>query len=82
MDVSISFFKTVQNKMHWAITGQIAAEIIHHRVDHSKDNMGLTNLAWRKGQKTGCADSQKLSQAYSTLHSNSIHSPGQSLEEL
>jgi len=45
LDVSISFFKTVQNKMHWAITGQTAAEIIHHRADHSKDNMGLTN--WR-----------------------------------
>jgi hypothetical protein len=44
-DVSISFFKTVQNKMHWAITGQTAAEIIHHRADHNKDNMGLTN--WR-----------------------------------
>ena len=31
--------------MHWAITGQTAAEIIHHRADHNKDNMGLTN--WR-----------------------------------
>jgi hypothetical protein len=27
-DISIEFFKTVQNKMHWAITGQTAAEII------------------------------------------------------
>ncbi len=45
MDVSITFFKTVQNKMHWAITGQTAAEIIHHRADHSKANMGLTS--WR-----------------------------------
>ena len=45
LDVSISFFKTVQNKMHWAITGQTASEIIHHRADHSKDNMGLSN--WR-----------------------------------
>ncbi|MGB0849159.1 MAG: virulence RhuM family protein [Thiolinea sp.] len=46
--VSISFFKTVQNKIHWAITGQTAAEIIYHRADSSKENMGLTNY---KGSK-------------------------------
>ncbi len=44
-EVSISFFKTVQNKVHWAITGQTAAEIIHNRVDAAKPNLGLTN--WR-----------------------------------
>ncbi len=44
-DISINFFKTVQNKMHWAITGQTAAEIIHDRADHCKPNMGLTT--WR-----------------------------------
>lgn len=44
-EISLSFFKTVQNKLHWAITGQTAAEIIHERADHSKPNMGLTN--WR-----------------------------------
>ena len=44
-DVSILFFKTVQNKVHWAITGQTAAEIIHSRVDATKPNLGLTN--WR-----------------------------------
>jgi len=43
--VSIDFFKTVQNKMHWAITGQTAAEIIHRRADADKPNMGLTT--WR-----------------------------------
>ena len=42
---SIEFFQTVQNKMHWAITGQTAAEIIHARVDSAKSQMGLTN--WR-----------------------------------
>ncbi len=42
---SIAFFQTVQNKMHWAITGQTAAEIIHNRADSSKPNMGLTS--WR-----------------------------------
>jgi hypothetical protein len=44
-DVSILFFKTVQNKVHWAITGQTAAEIIHSRVDATKPNLGLTT--WR-----------------------------------
>lgn len=44
-EVSIRFFKTVQNKVHWAITGQTAAEIVHDRVDATKPNMGLTN--WR-----------------------------------
>ena len=43
MKISIDFFKTVQNKMHWAITGQTAAEIIHSRADSTKQNMGLTN---------------------------------------
>jgi hypothetical protein len=42
---SIEFFQTVQNKMHWAITGQTAAEIIHARADSKKPHMGLTN--WR-----------------------------------
>lgn len=43
--ISIDFFKTVQNKLHWAITGKTAAEIIHQRTDSEKLNMGLTN--WR-----------------------------------
>ncbi len=45
MPESIGFFQTVQNKMHWAITGQTAAEIIHARADSAKPTMGLTN--WR-----------------------------------
>jgi hypothetical protein len=44
-EVSLLFFKTVQNKVHWAITGQTAAEIVHSRVDAAKPNLGLTN--WR-----------------------------------
>jgi len=44
-EISILFFKTVQNKVHWAITGQTAAEIVHDRVDAAKTNLGLTN--WR-----------------------------------
>lgn len=53
IDTSIEFFKTVQNKVHWAITGQTAAEIIHSRVDGDKPNAGLTN--WR-GVKVRKAD--------------------------
>jgi len=36
------FFATVQNKLHWAIHGNTAAEIIITRADHQKENMGLT----------------------------------------
>ena len=43
IEISINFFKTVQNKLHWAITGKTAAEIIHDRADSTKPNMGLTN---------------------------------------
>jgi hypothetical protein len=43
------FFATVQNKLHWAITGKTAAEIISQRVDSKKDKMGLTS--WRKSPK-------------------------------
>ncbi|MBL9044499.1 MAG: virulence RhuM family protein [Myxococcales bacterium] len=35
------FFATVQNKLHWAIHGQTAAEVIYHRADASKEHMGL-----------------------------------------
>ena len=51
LDISIEFFKTVQNKMHWAITGHTAAEIIHSRADADKPNMGLTNYRGAKVRK-------------------------------
>ncbi len=41
------FFATVQNKLHWAIHGQTAAEIIYHRTDAEMENMGLTT--WKDG---------------------------------
>jgi len=43
------FFATVQNKLHFAITGQTAAEIIRSRASRTKPNMGLTS--WRKSPK-------------------------------
>ena len=44
-EVSLLFFKTVQNKVHWAITCQTTAEIVHGRVEAAKPNLGLTS--WR-----------------------------------
>ena len=38
-----TFFKIVQNKLHYAITGKTAAELIYERVDSEKKHMGLTN---------------------------------------
>ena len=55
LETSILFFKTVQNKMHWAITGQTAAEIIASRVDREKPNMGLTNWRGTKVRKQDVA---------------------------
>jgi hypothetical protein len=43
------FFATVQNKLHWAIHGQTAAEVIVDRVDAEKDHMGLTT--WKDAPK-------------------------------
>lgn len=40
--ITQTFFKTVQNKLHWAVTGQTAAEIIANRADADKPSMGLT----------------------------------------
>ena len=51
--VSKVFYATVQNKLHWAITGHTAAEIIKERADASKPNMGLTT--WK-----GCPNGKIL----------------------
>ncbi|MBU4269125.1 MAG: virulence RhuM family protein [Acidobacteria bacterium] len=48
---SILFFKTVQNKVHYAITGSTAAEIVASRVDSKKPNVGLTNFRGSKPTK-------------------------------
>jgi len=48
---SILFFKTVQNKVHWAITGKTAAEIVRERASRDKPNMGLTNWRGKKPVK-------------------------------
>jgi hypothetical protein len=48
-EITKQFFAAVQNKLHWAITGQTAAEIIYNRVNSGKTNMGLTN--WKNSPK-------------------------------
>ena len=45
--ITKEFFGTIQNKFHYAITGQTAAEIIHSHADATKDHMGLTT--WQSG---------------------------------
>lgn len=44
-DVSVLFFKTVQNKIHFAVHGQTAAEVIYSRADAEKEFMGLTTFS-------------------------------------
>jgi len=54
-DTTLEFFRAVQNKLHWAITGHTAAEIIAERADARQPNMGLTSwkgVKVRKGDVT------------------------------
>ena len=44
-EVSIQFFKRVQNKIHYAVSGETAAEVIYHRADAEKDFMGLMSIS-------------------------------------
>ncbi len=50
-EVSQHFFKTVQNKMHFAAHGNTAAEIIYKRIDADKPNLGLTNFKGEQPSK-------------------------------
>ena len=43
-ELTKEFFKTIQNKMHYAVHGNTAAEVIYNRVDSNKENIGLTNF--------------------------------------
>lgn len=49
---SILFFQTVQNKIHWAVHGNTAAEIVYQRADGSKLNMGLTHFIGSRPTKS------------------------------
>ena len=52
VEASKRFFKTVQNKMHWAAHGQIAAEVIASRANAAKPNMGLTSWSGGSPRRT------------------------------
>ena len=54
-EITQTFFKTVQNKMHWAAHGHTAAEVIVKRADGNKDFMGLTSFS---GDKPTLLDAQ------------------------
>jgi len=51
LEISEQFFKTVQNKMHWAAHGNTAAEVIFKRIDAEKPNLGLTHFKGSKPTK-------------------------------
>ena len=52
-EISIDFFKKVQNKIHYAVHGQTAAEVIYNRADSEKEFMGLTTF---KGDRPHLSD--------------------------
>lgn len=52
VEASIMFFKTIQNKMHWAAHGHTAAELVYKRVDAEKPYMGMTNFKGTKPTKS------------------------------
>ena len=85
---SIEFFKTVQNKMHWAITGMTAAEIIQDRADSSRPNMGLTNWRGAKVRKQDVAiaknylDADELAALNNLVEQYLIFAEGQALRRI
>lgn len=57
-ETSILFFKTVQNKMHYAVNGHTAPELVYLRADCTKPFMGLTSFKGNKPQKTDIANAK------------------------
>ncbi len=70
-EISIDFFKKVQNKIHYAVHGQTAAEVIYNRADSEKEFMGLTSF---KGNKPHLSDA-KIAKNY--LDEKELRSLGQ-----
>jgi hypothetical protein len=70
-DITRQFFATVQNKLHWAITGQTAAELIQARSDSTKQYMGLTT--WKNAPK-GKIRKPDVSVAKNYLNENELDS--------
>lgn len=66
-DISILFFQTIQNKMHWAAHGNTAAEVIFKRIDATKPNLGLTTFKGNKPTK------QEIEIAKNYLNENELN---------
>jgi hypothetical protein len=85
LETSILFFQTVQNKMHWAITGKTAAEIISERANSKKLNMGLTSWKGTKPRKYDVAiaknylDEEELSALNNLVEQYLIFATGQAM---
>jgi hypothetical protein len=71
---SIEFFKTVQNKIHYAVHGNTAAEVIYNRVDSKKDYMGLMSFT---GEEPTLSEA-KIAKNY--LNENELKALGQIVE--
>ena len=67
------FFATVQNKLHWAITGQTAAELIYSAADSEKINMGLTTWKNAPEGKILKSDTQVAKNYLSQAHINELN---------
>lgn len=66
--LSVQFFQTIQNKMHWAAHGHTAAEVIYQRIDSKKPNLGLTFIKGSKPTK------QEIEIAKNYLNENELNS--------
>lgn len=60
-EVSIQFFKKMQNKIHYAVSGETAAEVIYHRADAEKEFYGFDVIFWRRANAEGSKSCQELS---------------------
>ena len=69
-ELTKQFFAFVQNKLHWAITGSTAAEIISERADSGKENMGLTSWSHMPDGKIYKTD---VTIAKNYLYDNELH---------
>lgn len=88
LETSILFFQTVQNKMHWAITGKTAAEIISERADSGKPYLGLTNWRGTKPRKQDVAiaknylNEQELTALNNLVEQYLVFAEGQALHRI
>lgn len=70
-EISVEFFKKVQNKIHYAVSGETAAEVIYHRADTEKEFMGLMSFA---GEQPTLSEA-KIAKNY--LNENELRAMGQ-----